>query len=103
MDHFMVSNTGAGDEGWKWIDALGDNVCDPPIDGIFFPDVPLPTFLHYCQTFRVSDIGFWKREVDHKVFSCEGKMFLEPPQHLPQSNYVIKHNEVRFFSFCFLI
>lgn len=37
MHNLMVSNVHAGDEGWKWIDALGDNVCEPPVNGVFYP------------------------------------------------------------------
>jgi hypothetical protein len=37
MESLMVSNVHAGDEGWKWIDMLEDNVCEPPVDGVFYP------------------------------------------------------------------
>jgi hypothetical protein len=37
MHNLMVSNVHAGDEGWKWIDALGDNVCEAPVNGVFYP------------------------------------------------------------------
>ena len=37
MHNLMVSNVHAGDEGWKWIDVLGDNVCEDPEDGVFYP------------------------------------------------------------------
>ena len=35
--NLMVSNVHAGDEGWKYIDSLGDDVCVPPVDGVFYP------------------------------------------------------------------
>lgn len=94
MDHFMVSNIDAGDEGWKWIDSLGEDVCSPPINGIYYPDKPLPTFLHYCQTFRAGELGFWKREVDRGIFSCEANMFVDPPDNLSSYNYYMKHGNV---------
>ena len=32
MMHYMVSNTQMRDEeGWKWVDDLGDDVCQPPV------------------------------------------------------------------------
>ena len=47
MENYMVSNTFANDEGWAWVDSLGDNVCEAPVDGHYFPGRPLPTFMHY--------------------------------------------------------
>mmetsp|Transcript_3116 Transcript_3116/g.4807 ORF Transcript_3116/g.4807 Transcript_3116/m.4807 type:complete len:502 (-) Transcript_3116:106-1611(-) len=80
VDHFMVSNIDAGGEGWPWVDALGDNVCAPPENGIFFPSHPMPTFVHYCQFFRAAEWGFHKRRVYGDIFSCHRPMLLEPPK-----------------------
>lgn len=86
MQHHMVSNIDMSDEGWKWIDALGDDVCEPPLDGEYYPGKPMPTFLHYCQFFRVGEIGFQKRRVKD-IFSCEKPMMLELPKDLGTMNY----------------
>jgi hypothetical protein len=56
MQHHMVSNIDMSDEGWKWIDVLEDNVCQPSVQGKYYPGKPMPTFLHYCQFFRVGEM-----------------------------------------------
>eukprot|EP00602_Paraphysomonas_sp_CaronLab_P013482 CAMPEP_0185041196 /NCGR_PEP_ID=MMETSP1103-20130426/40150_1 /TAXON_ID=36769 /ORGANISM="Paraphysomonas bandaiensis, Strain Caron Lab Isolate" /LENGTH=238 /DNA_ID=CAMNT_0027580817 /DNA_START=389 /DNA_END=1104 /DNA_ORIENTATION=- len=86
VDHFMVSNVHVHGEGWPWVDALGDDVCVTPVGGVFFPDSPMPTFVHYCQRYLVENLGFWKRSVDHHVFSCEAPMLIEPSIHLSTPN-----------------
>jgi hypothetical protein len=63
FENFMISNTDAGGEGWPLIDQL-DNVCIPPVEGIYYPGVSLPNLVHYCQNFRAGDIGFAKRQVN---------------------------------------
>jgi peptidyl serine alpha-galactosyltransferase len=80
VDHFMVSNVQAGGEGWQWIDALGDDICQPPIDGIFYPAKPLPTFLHYCQSYHGPSLNFQKRAIPHDIFTCQSTTFPEPSQ-----------------------
>ena len=48
VDNLMVSDVGAGGEGWPWVDALPENrACDPKI--LDDPSFRLPTFVHYCQ------------------------------------------------------
>lgn len=37
LHNLMVSNVHAGDEGWQWVDVLGDDVCRPPENGVFYP------------------------------------------------------------------
>lgn len=86
LDNFMVSNTEAGGEGWDWIDKLEDP-CMEPVNGIFFPGAPLPTFLHYCQFFLAGDMAFGKRRVPHEIFTCASGLLLEPPPKLGESEY----------------
>lgn len=62
MYSYMVSAIDAEDEGWEHIEIL-DDVCVPPVDGIYFPGKPLPNVVHYCQTYRTGGIGFTKRDV----------------------------------------
>ena len=96
VDHFMVSNTLAGGEGWQWVDALSD-VCTPPVNGVYFPDKPLPTFLHYCQFFRAAEIGFHKRRVYKDIFSCERPMLMDLPRNLSLVDYKNRDGEVTSF------
>lgn len=74
IDSLMVSNVDAGDEGWPWIDKLPmDRGCDPEI---LNEDYPLPTFLHYCQTYIHPSIGpgpgslFSKYQVPDAILDC---------------------------------
>ena len=92
MQSHMVSNIAMSDEGWKWIDALGDDVCEEPIDNEFYKGKPLPTFLHYCQFFRVGEIGFQKRRL-HNMFTCEHPLMMELPKDLGKTNYKNRDGE----------
>jgi peptidyl serine alpha-galactosyltransferase len=94
VDHLMVSDTSGDGEGFPWVDALVDDVCEPPVEGIFYPDHPLPTFLHYCQGYRAGELGFWKREVDADIFSCGADMLIEPPRDLGTRDHAINHKKV---------
>jgi peptidyl serine alpha-galactosyltransferase len=62
LQNFMVSNTDSYGEGWIFIDQL-EEVCVPPVNGVYQPEKLLPTLLHYCQNFRAGDVGFAKRQV----------------------------------------
>mmetsp|Transcript_26662 Transcript_26662/g.25531 ORF Transcript_26662/g.25531 Transcript_26662/m.25531 type:complete len:485 (+) Transcript_26662:154-1608(+) len=92
LENYMVSNTDAGGEGWPLIDKL-DDVCVPPVNGIYFPGTPLPTLIHYCQNYRAGNIGFAKRQVPKNIFTCESPMLLEPPSDLIHANHRIKDGE----------
>lgn len=55
IDNLMVSNVGAGGEGWPWVDKLPmDRGCDPSI--LTDPDFELPSFLHYCQRYEIDEL-----------------------------------------------
>ena len=55
IDNLMVSNVGAGGEGWPWVDTLPmDRGCDPAI--LTDPEYNLPTFLHYCQRYEIEEL-----------------------------------------------
>jgi len=86
----MVSNTDVGeDEGWGHVDKLGDDVCAPPVKGDFFPGKVLPTFVHFCQWFRMGEFGFQKRRITNlKPFSCEGPMMQDIPRNINHAGYV---------------
>jgi hypothetical protein len=92
----MVSNTemATEDEGWQFIDNFGDDVCQPPIDNIYYPDKLLPTFLHYCQFFRSGEIGFQKRRIPKSLFNCESPLLMELPIDQGKVNYKNRDGEV---------
>lgn len=95
VDHHMVSEIDAYGEGWKWVDDLGDHVCElPNANGIYYPDRPLPTFVHYCQAYRIDDVGYGKRRIPHDIFSCTSPMLLEPKPDMVHSRSFIKDNKV---------
>ena len=117
--HFMISDIGSDSEGWKWVDQLKDKVClparvvgDPVValesTGIiqkkFFPSKALPIFLHYCQFFRVGELGFQKRRIREDIFDCDFPLFVEPGEDLAKTNYKNRDGEVSFlFFFIFFI
>ena len=48
----MVSDVGAGGEGWPWVDGLPmDRGCNPAT--LTDEQYQLPTFLHYCQSYEI--------------------------------------------------
>lgn len=91
----MVSNTFIDGEGWPWVDALGQDVCEPPEDGVYYPGKPLPIFLHYCQFFRAAEIGFQKRRVRKTVFDCSSPLMKELPRDLGRTTYKNRDGDVR--------
>ncbi len=94
VDHYMVSNIDAGGEGWKWVDELQQNVCQPYNGELFFPGENLPTVLHFCQTYRVGEFTFTKRRVPHSLFTCDSPMFADTPPELASSDFIIKNGQV---------
>ncbi len=99
LHNLMVSNVHAEDEGWPWIDQLGDNVCAKPIDGVLYPTNVMPSVLHYCQFYRAGEMGFQKRRIKKELFSCDQPMMLELPADLGKVNYKNRDGEV-YFIFC---
>jgi len=89
LKNMLVSNTDAGGEGWDWIDKL-NNTCVPPVNGIYFPDLPMPTMVHFCQGYRAGPLGFAKRQVPKNIFSCEQSLLLQTPDDLGFVDYRIK-------------
>jgi len=93
-EHFMVSNTEVDPgEGWPWVDRLEDACAPPNAQGIYFPGQPLPTVMHYCQFFRAGELGFQKRRIPKKIFSCDHPMMAEPPADLASVNYRVKDDK----------
>mmetsp|Transcript_1914 Transcript_1914/g.3925 ORF Transcript_1914/g.3925 Transcript_1914/m.3925 type:complete len:303 (+) Transcript_1914:3-911(+) len=86
MDNYMVSNVDSGGEGWAHVDAL-PQVCEPPSAAGYYPGMPLPTVVHYCQGTKVGDFSFQKRRVPQDIFTCAHPLFLEVPASLGQEVY----------------
>ena len=94
--HFMASNVDAAGEGWAHIDALGDDVCNPVRK---YERRKLPILLHYCQSFRVGDFGWTKRQVPKDIFSCNNSAkLLLPHKEIYKSDYRIKDKKKVKFS-----
>lgn len=102
LHNLMVSNVHADDEGWKWIDALGDNVCEDPVDGVYYPGHNMPAVLHFCQFYRAAEIGFQKRRIKKELFNCDSPMMLELPKDLGTVDYKNRDGEVRYDIRCFV-
>ena len=95
MLNHMVSNIDMDEEGWKYIDVFGDNVCEEPLDGIFYPQYVLPTVLHYCQFYRSGEFGFQKRRIRKSLFDCDQPMMAHLPKDLGKNRYKNRDGEVR--------
>ena len=67
LHSYMVSHVRGLAEGWPLVDALEDS-CLPPVKGVYFPGVPLPNLVHYCQEYKVAELSFYKRKVSY-IFS----------------------------------
>lgn len=94
MLHYMLSNTEMDDEGWKWVDALGDDVCQPPVDGIYYPGKPMATIMHYCQFFRAGEIGFQKRRIPGNIFKCDSPLLASLPPDLGKVDYKNRDGDI---------
>lgn len=117
--HHMISNTEVSDEGWVWVDAFYDDVCQPPVissvkdpqTGIprseFYPNKNLPTLMHYCQFFRVGELGFQKRRLQQEIMRCDFPMLITPSLDLGKNKYKNRDGDVRlsssFVNSCHLI
>ena len=62
LENYMVSNAESGGEGWSFIEKF-DDVCIPPENGIYYPGLPLPNLVHYCQHMESGGLSFGKRQV----------------------------------------
>ena len=83
IDNHMVSNVGAGGEGWPWVDKMDDACADVDAYG-----GDLPTVVHYCQNYRQADWMFAKRRmprgsvgwpVPDGILACETPLLAVPP------------------------
>jgi len=96
LENLMVSNTHANEEGWRWVDALGENVCAPPdkSTGLFFPDETMPSVLHFCQFYRAGELGFQKRRIRKELFACDKPMMQIPAPDLAKVRYKNRDGDI---------
>ena len=51
----QVSNVGANDEGWPWVDQIPkERACDPTV--LTDSSLKMPHFLHYCQHYVIDEL-----------------------------------------------
>jgi len=94
LENYMVSNVHAGGEGWSLVDKLADPCVPPDEHGVFYPDQPLPSLVHYCQGYRAGEIGIMKHRIPKKTFTCDQALLLEPPADLGSVDYYMKDGKV---------
>ena len=79
LHHLMVSDVGAGGEGWPWVERLAETgraraLCrlgpHTPPASTRDPRAALPSVLHHCQRYSIAKSNFAKRQVPHDFFSC---------------------------------
>jgi len=98
--NLMIAHVDYSDaEGWKWIDDLGDDVCQPPVEALhtdkktFYPKNALPTLLHYHHYYEVGEFGFYKHLFDTKYFQCNSPLLVEPPLEVGKLRVIYKHKK----------
>eukprot|EP00548_Thalassiothrix_antarctica_P010273 CAMPEP_0194157748 /NCGR_PEP_ID=MMETSP0152-20130528/73166_1 /TAXON_ID=1049557 /ORGANISM="Thalassiothrix antarctica, Strain L6-D1" /LENGTH=393 /DNA_ID=CAMNT_0038866373 /DNA_START=220 /DNA_END=1400 /DNA_ORIENTATION=- len=80
---FMVSDPGAGGEGWRLIHEMKDKVCTPPQN-------LNPHILHYCQRYMLGKWFINKYRLRKDFMSCDAPLLREPPPDIAkQYNYQI--------------
>jgi hypothetical protein len=103
MLNYMVSNVDMDEEGWKYIDALEDDVCEEPVNGVFYPGKPLPTVLHFCQFYRSAEIGFQKRRMRKAILECDKPLLTALPKSQGKNRYKNRDGEVSSYLFAFTV
>lgn len=82
IDSLMISNTGAGGEGWPMVDKIPhEEACD----FARHPDhskYAVPSVIHLCQRYSVGDWFFGKRKMTKDFFECESPLMEEPPSNV---------------------
>lgn len=75
VDHLMVSNVGAGGEGWPFVDEIikdeSTNVCEFATFPVSSKLHALPAVIHYCQRYMLEGELFSKRRFNTNFYSCD--------------------------------
>ena len=81
---FMVSDVGAGGEGWKLVDEIPSNrVCRDP------PQERFPHVLHYCQRYMLGKWFIGKYRLRKDFISCDAPLLMEPPPTITELSHQI--------------
>jgi len=95
VDSMMISAADAYGEGWDFIDAIpDDDVCTTAVAPAY-KKYPLPTVLHYCQTYGVSNVLFSKYKIPENIFTCEKPLLVEPADDAMSGENSFFINEIR--------
>ena len=90
IDNLMVSNTGAGGEGWPFVDAVKDDekvaMCDFATAPMSDLKYPIPSVIHYCQRYLIGSILFSKRKFDRTFYACDTKPLESMPSDLAEKS-----------------
>ena len=85
IDSMMVSASGIGGEGWKFVkDIPASEICNYPNHVVH----PVPSVIHYCQRYAVDKYFWGKRKVPHDIFTCEHPLLINPPLDLGAGKYL---------------
>lgn len=82
IDSMMVSNTGAGGEGWPMVDAMETKGLCAFAKHPDHSQQPVPSLIHYCQRYALGSWFFSKRKMVTNFFECKSPFMEEPPDTL---------------------
>ena len=54
----------------------------------------MPTLVHYCQFFRIGELGFHKRRVEESILGCDFPLMVEPPLDIGTLRYKNRDGEI---------
>jgi len=79
IDSLMISNAGAGGEGWPFVKELPQEETCAFAKNVDHDKYPVPSVIHYCQRYFIGEEWFFaKRAMDKDFFNC-GKPLMELP------------------------
>mmetsp|Transcript_29883 Transcript_29883/g.59750 ORF Transcript_29883/g.59750 Transcript_29883/m.59750 type:complete len:567 (+) Transcript_29883:152-1852(+) len=88
VDSMMISSSGVGGEGWKFIQNIpSEEVCPFAMD-FDHSKYPLPSVIHFCQHYQVDKFFFSKRKMPHDIFTCDFPLLVEPPMDIGSGKYL---------------
>eukprot|EP00978_Attheya_sp_CCMP212_P008989 scaffold21169_cov51-Attheya_sp.AAC.4 len=88
VEHMMVSEVDAGNEGWAFIDEIPiEDVCEigyqigeGTLPATETTSYILPNVIHFCQRYLIGPFMFGKHRVPLNFFECATPLILEPPR-----------------------
>jgi|AntRauTorckE5430_2_1112549.scaffolds.fasta_scaffold03231_3 hypothetical protein len=82
IDSLMISNVGAGGEGWPMVDKLPHEELCTIARKADHAEHPIPSLIHYCQRYTIGEWFFSKRKMKKDFFECEASLMQEPPSNI---------------------